>query len=315
MLTYISSQPYVDRGAPTKSQRALSRVATVCERPSNRHLTPIDIDSHLRHCTRRPARTARGHHPVAPVVVGRDARVIRAIHHLGSALDLFTSKKPEWGVTEASIELGLAKSSVHELFASLAEIGILEQMPTRRYRLGWRLANLTRTLVASNEDRGRIVDGMQQLVQRLGVTTNLAVLDRGRVVYLHRAVGRQGLQTPTEIGRRLHAHISGVGKVLLAQLTPQEIDEVIAVEGLPPYTAATITSREDFIAELHRIRERGWAEDLEEAVLGVCCVAAPIRNGGHAIAAISVVDSPPTFAHNRERYRREIVSMARGLST
>lgn len=241
-------------------------------------------------------------------------KVIRAVGHIGSALDLFTQQKPEWGVSEASVELGLAKSSTHELFVSLSQIGLLEQLPTRRYCLGWRLLSLSRTLVTSNQERERIVQALQRLVLRLGVTANLAVLDRGRAVYLHRAIGNKGIRTPTTLGRRTHAHISGVGKILLAALPGDELRRVVDVEGLPEYTPSTITAVTAFHRELDRVREQGWAEDQEEAVKGVCCIAAPIRLHGEVHAAISVVQDAETFQRNRDRHRAEIVAVARGLS-
>jgi IclR family KDG regulon transcriptional repressor len=109
--------------------------------------------------------------------------------------------------------------------------------------------------------------------------------------------------------------VSSVGKVLLAELSDPELTQIIETEGLPRYTANTIVTPDALREELQRVRDRGWAEDLEEAVRGVCCVAAPIRSRGRVVAALSVVQGPTTFEHNRDRHRAEVVAVARSLST
>jgi DNA-binding IclR family transcriptional regulator len=151
---------------------------------------------------------------------------------------------------------------------------------------------------------------MQEMVATWGETMHLAVLEAGTVVYLEKLRGQQGLQVELSgIGVRLPAHCSGVGKVLLAYQPWSEVLRVVGNEQLYPFTPNTITSLDVLAEELARVRQRGYAYDLEEVSIGLCCVAAPIRDyEGQVIAAISFSTPTHRFRTHREQYTPPIRS-------
>nr|MCR5290375.1 IclR family transcriptional regulator C-terminal domain-containing protein [Treponema sp.] len=85
-------------------------------------------------------------------------------------------------------------------------------------------------------------------------------------------------------------HASALGKVLVSEMYPEELECMIEKNGgLKPVTVHTITSYKDLILELQKVRELGYATDREEIVLNDNCNAAPIRNSkGKIIAAVSM---------------------------
>jgi len=125
-------------------------------------------------------------------------------------------------------------------------------------------------------------------------------LDRGEVVYIEKRECRQSIQIVSQIGMRLPAHCTGVGKVLLAYLPDAEVRQIIKKKGMTRFTKNTITDPRSLETELDRIRERGYAIDNEEIMDGLFCMAAPIRDySGKVIAAVSV--SGPTSRIKMEK--------------
>lgn len=225
--------------------------------------------------------------------------MLKTILKTNEVLELFTKDAPEWGVAELASELDIAKSSAHDLMASLAHIGLLCLTDKGRYRLGWRLVTLGQILLATTELRPIALPLMEQLMERYHETIHLALLDKGMVVYLDKLEGTQTIRVAvTSLGTRLYAHCSGLGKVLLACLPGEEVEEIIKKHGMPRFTENTITELPKLREELLKVAEQGYATDIEEIVPDLCCVAAPIHDfQGKVIAAISM--SIPAYRFHR----------------
>jgi DNA-binding IclR family transcriptional regulator len=242
--------------------------------------------------------------------------MLQTLHKAARALTLFTPLHPEWTVGEMAKTLELPKSSVSELLSSLAEHGLLRRVGPGRYRLGWRLLELGQTLLKTTEFRDEARAVMQEMVARWGETMHLAVLESGAVVYLEKLRGQQGLQVELSgVGVRLPAHCSGVGKVLLAYHPWEEVLRVVGNGELHRFTPNTVASLEALADELAKVRRQGYAYDLEEVSIGLCCVAAPIRDyEGHVMAAVSFSTPTHRFQMHKTQYTRAIVEGAQRIS-
>lgn len=201
----------------------------------------------------------------------------------------FSEAEFELGISALAVRLGLAKSTVHRLAATLVEYDILEQnRETGRYRPGLALFELgalvRRKMDVAHEARPHL----RALMEATGETVQLAILDHLSVLYINKMESVKAVRMSSSVGSRAPVHCTGVGKVLLAYQTGEMLGRVIEA-GLKAYTANSITTPEALQAELAAIRSRGYAVDDEEIEVGLRCVAAPIRNhGGEVIAAISV---------------------------
>lgn len=103
--------------------------------------------------------------------------------------------------------------------------------------------------------------------------------------------------------------------MLLAHRPWDEVEEILESEGMPARTPNTITAPEELREELERIRRQGYAYDLEEGMLELCCVAAPIRDlTGEVVAAISLSVPKYRFEGSLDKYRTTLLATAREVS-
>lgn len=207
------------------------------------------------------------------------------------------------GVTEIANELKLPKSTVHSHLQTLREQHYVVKNGDE-YALGLKFLKLG----TRSRNRLPVYDHacpeVDELAEESGEIVNLAVREFGRGVYLYQAQGERAVHLDTYVGMRFNLHCTGLGKVLLANAPPAEIDPILDTYGLPARTENTITDREALLEELETIRERGYAYDDEERLPGLRCVAAPIKDGGHAIGSISIAG--PTSRMRGERYETEL---------
>lgn len=148
-----------------------------------------------------------------------------------------------------------------------------------------RLFELGGLAATQNQLRDPAMPHLHALASKTGLAVQLGVLDGQDVVYLDRVVVG-GFRLPTRQGGRMPAYCTGLGKAMLA------FDETAATDvlgsELTARTTSTLASTTKLSTELERVRHTGIAIDRQEAYEGLGCVAAPIRNSGRAIAAVSV---------------------------
>jgi DNA-binding IclR family transcriptional regulator len=242
--------------------------------------------------------------------------MLQTIQKASEVLALYDRDHTEWGVREVAVKLKMAKSSTHDLMASLAKLGFLNKTEENRYRLGWRLVTLSETLLATTELRREARPVMEDLAAQYQETIHLAVLDDTQAVYVDKLEGRQAVRVElTSLGARLYAHCSALGKVLLAYSSEPEVKRIIQTAGLPRFTPNTLTDEEELAQALAKIRKQGYAYDLEEILPDLCCVGAPIYNhAGQVIAAISMSLPAYRFRRSQTEYRDAVVRTAKIIS-
>jgi len=242
--------------------------------------------------------------------------MLQTLEKASEVLALFNREHPEWGVREVAEALGLAKSSAHDLLTSLEQIGMLGKNDEGRYRLGWRLVTLSETLLATTELRREARPIMEELAEQYRETIHLAVLDDTKVVYVDKLEGKQAVRVElTSLGTRLYAHCSALGKVLLAYEPEENVKRIIKVEGLPRFTANTITDAGELEQTLGKVRKQGYATDQEEILPDLCCIGAPIHNHtGHVIAAISMSIPAYRFQRSQIEFRKAVMRSGKLIS-
>ncbi|MFF8883340.1 IclR family transcriptional regulator [Streptomyces flaveolus] len=229
-------------------------------------------------------------------------------------LDLFSSDAPEWTVSDVCRALDLPKTTVWDYMQSMAALGLLRRTGRGRYRLGWHSFQLGLRARMTSEISGPAWSEMRDLVDTHHETVHLAARHRSEVVYLEKIAPHTGMRVnATRVGERLPAHCTAVGKVLLAYLSPSELRNVHGE--LRPLTARSLTTLSALETELSSVRERGYALDVEEAVEGMCCVAAPISNRhGDVSWALSMSFLEYRLPTHADAYARAVVEAARRLS-
>ena len=206
-------------------------------------------------------------------------------------LILEAAAQREGGMSNAdfSRKLKIPKSSASYILRTLEQHGYLRRdREDGRYRLGMKVLNLSRAALGGIDVREVALPTMRHLVDRIHITTHLAILDHGEAVYVEKVEAPSFIKMNTWIGRRMEVHSTAVGKSLLAYLDAKERDAILRQRGLKKLTTHTITTLPKLLQELERVRQLGYAVDDEENSLGARCVGAPIFNGdGQAEAAIA----------------------------
>ncbi len=220
----------------------------------------------------------------------RQHSTLSSVRNAARLLKEFSRGNRELGVTELSRRLGIGKSTAHRLLTTLAEERLLEQDPhTGAYRLGLAMYELGASVSLHTDLHVACIPVIDQLATATRETVQVAVLDGREVVYVERRDSPQALRIFGRIGHRNDAYCTSTGKVLLAFLPPEQLEAVLDGWVLTPRTKYTIKTIPALRRELEIVRNRGWAENLNEVEIGVASVAAPVRNGlGEVVAAISV---------------------------
>lgn len=207
-----------------------------------------------------------------------------------SILTLVAQSRQPLGPSEVAAHLGLERTTVHRLMATLAGSRLLRFDPERRkYRVGVGAFELgSAYLHAQMEDRvvERIMD---DLAREVNHTVSLGALVDDEVVIMLARQADQLVTINSRPGDRLAPHASAIGKLFLADRPDAAVRAFLSRVGMPRLTPHTITSMRAFLAELEQVRARGVAYAHEEAQLGVVSMAVPVRTPRGEIAAGLVV--------------------------
>ncbi|MGW4484231.1 IclR family transcriptional regulator [Amycolatopsis sp. NPDC004368] len=215
---------------------------------------------------------------------GRDGGV-QSLQRAFELLEHLADTGGEASLSELATLSGLPMPTIHRLIRTLVDLGYVRQNTNRRYALGARLIRLGEN--ASMQFGAWARPLLVELVEEVGETANLAVLERDEVVYVAQVPSKHSMRMFTEVGRRLLPHGTGVGKAMLAQLPPDDVAALLTRTGMPAYTEHTFTDPDSLADELKRIASQGYALDEAEQELGVRCVAVAVP-GMPVPAAVSV---------------------------
>lgn len=234
-----------------------------------------------------------------------------------SVIDALAQRDDECSLAEVSDAVALHKSTVHRILMVLERNRlVLKNARTGRYRLGLKLFELGSRAIAGTHLREQARPYLSRVMFETGETVHLCIFDNGEVVYVDKIEPQKTVRTTSTVGRRSPAYCTSVGKAILAQLPPKEVEDTILRLGLRRRTQHTLTTPAALQADLAATRSRGYAIDDEEHEDGVRCVGAAVLDcSGRPVAAISV--SGATFSMTKDKLpviSRPVVAAAQALS-
>lgn len=220
---------------------------------------------------------------------------ISVVDRVTLLLRAFASAGP-MTLAQVTARTGLPRSSVHRLLDQLAAAGWLARSPEQTYELGIHAYEVGQAALRHNRLLQAATPAMRAFAQKTGYTVHLGVVDRGDTVYLAKINGRRSGPTPTAVGQRLPAHLTALGKAVMAGSsspwhTPSRgraVDDSSA-----PRRAAS-----QFERELEEVRSSGAAFDPGAAFQGLACVGVSIGPSDHPfgnLAGLSMCASIGTF--------------------
>jgi DNA-binding IclR family transcriptional regulator len=207
-----------------------------------------------------------------------------------AVLEALVKARVPVSLAELMLMTGLPKPSLHRTLGLFEEAGWVAREPNgRAYAVGRRLSSFALEVLKNDHLAAVRRAVLRQLVEQLGETCNLAVLRRGEVVYLDRVEAEWPLRLHLDVGTTLSPHCCASGKLLVAFLPDAERRQLLDSLPLMRFTDRTITDPQLLALEMDRVRANGYAVDNEEYVVGVACVAVPVRDSrGDVVAAVAV---------------------------
>ncbi|TSA87601.1 IclR family transcriptional regulator [Deinococcus detaillensis] len=228
-------------------------------------------------------------------------------------LSLFTPTRPVWGATSVAAELGLKKSTAHDLLGSLAELGMLHRQGGQ-YTAGLKLLSLARSAEGTFPWLDATRREMVTLAAQTGEAIHLSTLQGYRLLDLEEVQGVGAVRVVFD--SQMPPHCTAMGKVLLSDVPPEELARLTSNYTLRALTPNSITTADELHGELARVAEQGYAYDVEEVYEGVCCIAVPVRSErGKTLASISVSAPAFRFYKHKDELRSAVLAAGARLSS
>ncbi len=241
---------------------------------------------------------------------------IQSVDRAITLLEAIAEAGGETTLTELSRHTRLNISTCHHLLSTLVARGYVAKVPVRRsYALGARIHYLCNASLQVDLP-ARAAPFIEQINERTGETVHLAVLQGDAMMKIAKRESRHPVRVDTgALGKSDAPHATATGKAMLAWLPEDDMRRVLS-NGLPRFTAKTITEWPALIEALRHVRRNGYAMDDEEYQPGVICVGAPIRDHNGAVVGAISASTPAMRANNDhlKLMREQVVSAVRTLS-
>jgi DNA-binding IclR family transcriptional regulator len=227
---------------------------------------------------------------------------IKSLDKAISILELMAVEKRELTLTEIAQGLKMGKGTVHRFLNTLKTRKFIQQdAGTKKYGFGIRAFDLGTSVRKETHLKSILLPKLRHVAAECRESANAAVLEYDEIVYIIHLESEETLRFFTHEGIRLPAHCTAMGKILLSSLPTEALARMFSdAERLKGRTKYSISSFEQLMKTLAEVRKKGLAYDREECYLGICCLAAPIRDyKNDVIAAISI--SAPKIRMGKER--------------
>ncbi|MBS3921030.1 MAG: IclR family transcriptional regulator [Deltaproteobacteria bacterium] len=194
------------------------------------------------------------------------------------------------GVSDLAKQLRIGKSTVHGITASLEELGVLVRDPVdKRYNVGYTLLELGRKTYGKIEWREIARGPMERLMEKIGETIFLGIMNGDHITILDVVESHNEMKITSPPGTRLPLLAGATGKAFLSLLDEKRTREIIQKVGLIRFTSRSVADPKKFFREVEEAKEKGYAIDDEEYLVGVRAIAAPIQMSSLPPAAIWAV--------------------------
>jgi IclR family transcriptional regulator, pca regulon regulatory protein len=210
--------------------------------------------------------------------LGRGLAVIRA----------FGPDRTRLTLSEVAREAGLTRAAARRFLLTLVELGYVRS-DGREFSLRPRVLELGYAYLSGMTLPDVAHPHIEELVDRVRESSSVAVLDGDEVVDIVRVPAKRIMTVAVPVGWRFRAHATSKGRVLLASLSPGDLDEYLAIARLDQLTDRTVTDPARLRAVLDEVRSQGYAIVDQEMEEGIRAVAAPLRDrGGATVAAVNL---------------------------
>lgn len=213
-----------------------------------------------------------------------------------AVLESFDTERQRLNATLAAQRAGITRAAARRHLLTLAHLGYLES-DGQYFWLAPKVLRLSGCYLASARLPRTVQPTLTRLAVQTGLSCSVVVLDGPEVIIVARSATSEQperrLAHGLHLGSRLPAHATSTGRVLLASLDDEALEQWLRQHPLPRLTAHTVTSAQHLLSLLYGVRQQDYCLAREEHELGVHAIAVPLRNPlGHTLAALNVVCAP-----------------------
>jgi IclR family transcriptional regulator, pca regulon regulatory protein len=212
-------------------------------------------------------------------------------------IEAFTPQTPQMTISQLSLRTGLSRAAVRRCLYTLTKLGFAGAEDGSRYSLRPRMLTLSHTYTTSNT----LSTAAQPILERMSATHresfSVATLDGEDIVYIARTQVNRVMAVDLHIGSRLPAYCTSMGRILLAWLPTEQLEQYLAKVNLTPHTTRTITSVEKLRLALRNIRRNGYAICDQEYEVGLRSLAVPVyASSGRVVATLNLSGNAPRLS-------------------
>lgn len=236
---------------------------------------------------------------------------VPALERANDVLKLISQEPNKWKFKDMCEQLNISKSTMFSLLHTMEELqwisknGDTYSLGIHYGMMGHSYFNQFDIISMFNKEAPITMLKVQESIQ-------LAYLDKDHVVYLAKINGPSPIQMVSGPGARIPAHATGLGKVLLSNLEEERLHELFPDKKLKKLTEYTITEKSKLLKQLKAIKKKGYVEDIQEGVMGFCCVAAPVYNAEEEMIASVSISMP---VHQWEGKKDLVIEEVRDLAS
>ncbi len=245
------------------------------------------------------------------------AFLIQSVTRALNILKVLTDRPDGLTVKAIAAEVGLNVGTTHHLVNTLEAENYVVRLPNGTYGLGLAIPNLYRSFLQSFKPDARLLEALKALAKTTRETTYISTWQNGDVVIQDIVEGSQALRVGgLHVGFVGNAHARASGKVMLAYLDEEHLDNYLSAHPMTALTPNTLHTAKKLKTHLQSIVQQGYAFDHEEFAEGVCCIAAPIfrAKGEPPMAALSISVPAWRLTQNEKELVCAVVDAARAAS-
>lgn len=204
-------------------------------------------------------------------------------------IQAFNQHRPTMTLSEVATATGYTRAAARRFLLTLVSEGYAKQ-EGKQFSLTVKILNLGFSYLASQDVWQNAKPLMQQLVEQLNESCSAAVLDGEDVVYVGRvATTKRIMSVSLNVGTRLPAFATSLGRVLLADMTDKALNDFLTTCLVEQYTAFTLTNKAELKTEISRVNQQGYSLVEQELELGLTSISVPVRNkAGKVLGALSI---------------------------
>ncbi|HWW97195.1 MAG TPA: IclR family transcriptional regulator C-terminal domain-containing protein [Edaphobacter sp.] len=212
-------------------------------------------------------------------------------------IQAFTQQSPQMTISQLSIKTGLSRAAVRRCLYTLTKLGFAGAEDGSRYSLRPRMLTLSHTYTTSNTLSSAAQPILERMSAALHESFSVATLDGEDIVYIARTQVNRVMAVDLHIGSRLPAYCTSMGRILLAYLPAEQLEQYLAKVNLVPHTTRTITSVEKLRLALRNIRRNGYAICDQEYEVGLRSIAVPVYSAsGRVVATLNLSGNAPRLS-------------------